>query len=315
MTNSLPKITPNAFMPAGSANASACGWARPWRIWTYDQIRANLGEVTDFLPLPPGKLFKPDDDTAFPADPDSRVGGLWSRRHGQRRWAKPCSTIWAISAVRSGGAATASPPNTRPISTWRRVFPRPPAAQLRSTARTLAEQIGGQIFSDIWGLVAPNQPDRAADYAAKAASVTHDGDGIQGARFIAALVSLAFAEREPVTLIEQAQEYVTPGSEYARVVQSVVDFQREQPDDWRACYEYLRHNFGYDRYPGMVHIIPNTGIVVMALLYSRGDFSRAVQIATMGGWDTDCNAGNVGAIMGVAVGLDGLDGALAQAHE
>ena len=61
-------------------------------------------------------------------------------------------------------------------------------------------------------------------------------------------------------------------------------------------------NFGYDRYPGEVHIIPNAGIVVMALLYGEGDFSRTIQIANMGGWDTDCNVGNVGAIMGVAAG-------------
>ena len=37
----------------------------PLENWTYDEIRANLGEVTDFLPLPPGKLFKPDDDANF----------------------------------------------------------------------------------------------------------------------------------------------------------------------------------------------------------------------------------------------------------
>ncbi len=28
--------------------------------------RATLGEVSAFLPLAPGKLFQPDDDTAFP---------------------------------------------------------------------------------------------------------------------------------------------------------------------------------------------------------------------------------------------------------
>ncbi|MFQ5421372.1 MAG: ADP-ribosylglycohydrolase family protein, partial [Anaerolineae bacterium] len=61
-------------------------------------------------------------------------------------------------------------------------------------------------------------------------------------------------------------------------------------------------------YPGIVHIIPNAGIVAMALLYGAGDFSRTIQIANMGGWDTDCNVGNVGAIMGVAVGLDGIAG-------
>ena len=44
----------------------------------------------------------------------------------------------------------------------------------------------------------------------------------------------------------------------------------------------------------------------MSLLYGGGALDRTVEIATMAGWDTDCNAGNVGTIMGVACGLQGL---------
>ena len=42
------------------------------------------------------------------------------------------------------------------------------------------------------------------------------------------------------------------------------------------------------------------------LLYGGGDFARTVEIATMAGRDTDCNAGNVGTVLGVARGLEGL---------
>ena len=44
----------------------------------------------------------------------------------------------------------------------------------------------------------------------------------------------------------------------------------------------------------------------MALLYGAGDFSRSIQIANMSGWDTDCNVSNVGTIVGVAGGVDGI---------
>ena len=54
-------------------------------------------------------------------------------------------------------------------------------------------------------------------------------------------------------------------------------------------------------------IIPNAGVVVLALLYGAGDFSRTLQIANLCGWDTDCNVGNVGAIMGTALGMSGID--------
>ena len=61
------------------------------------------------------------------------------------------------------------------------------------------------------------------------------------------------------------------------------------------------------KYPGVCHIIPNAGVCALALYYGRGDFARTIELASMCGWDTDCNAGNVGTILGVAVGPQGID--------
>jgi hypothetical protein len=44
----------------------------------------------------------------------------------------------------------------------------------------------------------------------------------------------------------------------------------------------------------------------MALLYGR-TFCRGIEIAAMAGWDTDCNAGNVGTILGVAGGIAAIE--------
>jgi hypothetical protein len=147
----------------------------------------------------------------------------------------------------------------------------------------------------------------AAELAERAASVTHDGNGIYGGRFVAALVSAAFSEADPGRLIEIGLQHIPAESDYARVIRAMVDFHREHPADWHAGYAFLKANFGYDKYGGVVHIIPNAGIIALGLLYGEGDFSRSIRIANMGGWDTDCNVGNVGAIMGVAVGLAGID--------
>ena len=65
----------SSTLPADYRQRVYAGWlgkcigvrlGAPLENWTYDEIRRNLGEVTDFLPLAPGKLFKPDDDTAVP---------------------------------------------------------------------------------------------------------------------------------------------------------------------------------------------------------------------------------------------------------
>src|SRR5512143_3927088 len=38
----------------------------PVEGWTYQDIQGHLGSIADYLPLPAGKIFKPDDDTAGP---------------------------------------------------------------------------------------------------------------------------------------------------------------------------------------------------------------------------------------------------------
>ena len=47
--------------------------------------------------------------------------------------------------------------------------------------------------------------------------------------------------------------------------------------------------------------------MVMAVLYAPDDFQKAQMIVNTSGWDTDCNAGNVGCLLGIMNGLDGLD--------
>jgi ADP-ribosylglycohydrolase len=278
----------------------------PVEGWTYQAILDNLGEIRHFLPLPPGKTFKPDDDTAMPlvliraledygaevtAD---QMGQIWLNYLGDQH-----GTLW-------WGGYGVSTEHTAYLNLAGGI-PAPLSGSIKINGAALAEQIGGQIFSDIWGLVIPNDPSQAAELAERASRVSHDGNGIYGGRYIAALTSLAFGEQDPRVLVERALAVIPAESEYARVVWSVCDFYRQHPGDWQQAYRFLFDNFGYDRYPGMVHIIPNAGVVVMALLYGEGNFTRTVQIATNAGWDTDCNAGNVGAIMGVAVGLEGLD--------
>ena len=171
----------------------------------------------------------------------------------------------------------------------------------------VAEQIGGQIFSDIWGLVAPNDLTAAADLSAKMASVSHDQNGIYGGIFIAACVAAAFNAESIDSIISQALAHIPEDSTYAHAVRSIIDFHAKHPNDWKACLAYIQAEFNYDTYLGVCHIIPNTCIIILSLLYGQGNFSDTINIGVMCGWDTDCNVGNLGAILGVYVGLDGID--------
>ncbi len=54
-------------------------------------------------------------------------------------------------------------------------------------------------------------------------------------------------------------------------------------------------------------MVPNHALMVMAVLYAPDDFQQAEMIVNTSGWDTDCNAGNVGCLMAIRLGLDGLE--------
>ncbi|HZD10551.1 MAG TPA: ADP-ribosylglycohydrolase family protein, partial [Candidatus Binatia bacterium] len=307
--------SPTGTLPPDYEHRVYAGWlgkcigvrlGAPVENWTYEEIRDNLGEIRDYLPLPPGAIFKPDDDTALPmiliraldeygAEVTAeQIGRTWLNYIADQR-----GTLW-------WGGYGYSTEHTAYLNLANGV-PAPQSGSIALNGPVLAEQIGGQIFSDIWGLVAPDDPQRAAHFAGLASSVSHDGNGLHGGRYIAALVSMAFSESDPRTLVQGGLAVIPGNSEYARVVRAVLDFHAARPGDWRAAYQFIKGNFGPDRYGGLVHIIPNAAIVVMALLYGAGDFSRTIQVAAMAGWDADCNVGNVGAVTGVAVGLPGID--------
>ena len=282
----------------------------PLENWTYEEIRDNLGELHTYLREDTGKIFKPDDDTslpmilirafedygASPAITAQNFGETWLNYLGDEH-----GTLWW-----GGYGVSTEHTAYRNLAAG---IPAPLSGSIAMNGATIAEQIGGQIFSDIFGLVAPGDPALAADLAQKAASVSHDGNGIYGGRFVAALVSAAFLERDPLALLRIGLEHIPAESEYARVINAMIAYHGQQSGDWRRAYAYLKANFGYDHYAGVVHIIPNAGVIALALLYGGGDFSRSIRIANMAGWDTDCNVGNVGAVMGVAGGLDGIDSA------
>ncbi|MBY8985717.1 MAG: ADP-ribosylglycohydrolase family protein [Candidatus Lokiarchaeota archaeon] len=58
------------------------------------------------------------------------------------------------------------------------------------------------------------------------------------------------------------------------------------------------------RFSKNVHTLFNNSAIVIGLLYGDGDFMQTVRISTDCGCDTDCNAGNAGAIIGAYLGQD-----------
>ncbi|MFA7109377.1 MAG: ADP-ribosylglycohydrolase family protein [Sphaerochaetaceae bacterium] len=273
-------------------------------IWTSDRIKEVYGNITEYVK--DYKNFAADDDVNGPVfflralDDGALLKGELTSQDVAQTW---------LNYSREGigmfwwGGYGISTEHTAYLNLKNGINP-PESGSIKTNGLIRAEQIGGQIFIDTWGFVWPGNPEKAAEYATRAASVSHDGNGLYGASFIAACIAEAYENDNIDKIIDKGLEFIPSSSLYFKVVNAVRDFHKNH-ENWRDCLAYLQKEWGYDKYKGFCHIIPNAGVCIMAMIYGK-TFEKAIEIATMAGWDTDCNAGNVGSILGVAQGLSSI---------
>ena len=187
-------------------------------------------------------------------------------------------------------------------------IPAPKCGSIALNGKTCAEQIGGQIFIDTWGFVFPADPSKAAAAAGKMIQVSHDGNALYGGMFIAACISAAYRAGSIAEIIDKALQTIPSDCLYAKVVVDIRYFYNfDTEKNWKNCFNYVQQNYGYDKFTGNCHIIPNAAVIILSLLYGSGNFRESLSICSTCGWDTDCNAGNVGSILGVFCGTDKID--------
>lgn len=172
--------------------------------------------------------------------------------------------------------------------------------------KVVSEQIGAQIFIDGWAMICPGNPERAADLARRAGSVSHDGEAIYGAQMIAAMEAEAFVSNDMNHLIDTGLKYIPDDSIISKLIGELRELHTRE-SDWMEAFKFVEANYGYDKYGGNCHMVPNHALIILSLLYCEDDFSKALEIVNTCGWDTDCNSANVGALLGVMNGLEGLE--------
>jgi hypothetical protein len=182
----------------------------------------------------------------------------------------------------------------------------PRSGSIELNGKIVAEQIGAQIFIDSWAMVAPGNPRLAFDLAGKAAGVSHDGEAVLAAQFLAVMEAQAFVEPDIEALFDVGLSFLPMESVVARLAKDLRTW-RAEGRDWKESRARVEEIYGYRKYGGNCHIIPNCAVVLLSLLYSEDDFANALMIANTSGWDTDCNSGNVGCLMGIKNGLKGID--------
>ena len=276
-------------------------------FWTYERLQSYYGDIRGYLREQ--RYYTADDDVNGPL---IFVRALADNAMPETLTSEAVGETW-LNYTRRGmgmfwwGGEDASTEH-RAYMNLRRGVKAPRSGSIGENGKTAAEQIGGQIFADAWGLICPGDPARASALAAAAASVSHDGSGVDGARFMAACIAAAYTASSLDEVLDTGLRFLPEKSDYRRVVETVRAYHRAHPAeaDFRACRAMIAREFSDEEYPGGYHIVPNAGICILAMLYGKGELGRSIEISVMCGYDTDCNASNIGTILGVLGGLDGV---------
>ncbi len=168
------------------------------------------------------------------------------------------------------------------------------------------EWIGAQIRGDMFGYVFAGDPWSAAMLSYQDASLSHVGNGIYGEMWAAALVAAAFTSGTAHRAVTTSLAVVPPRSRLAEAIRHVLDLHRQNLT-WEQALADIEASYGHYTW---IHTVNNAAAVVVALLWSEGDFTTAVGRVVMSGWDTDSNGATVGSVAGILAGTAGLPATL-----
>jgi ADP-ribosylglycohydrolase len=281
---------------------------RPFEGWTHDRIMSELGQIRYYVHQRLNRpLIVTDDDisgtlTFLRALPDNGNRADLSAAEIGRGW---LNYLVEEKTVLWWGGLGNSTEHTAYLR-LKEGIEAPRSGSIELNGPLVAQQIGAQIFIDGWAMVAPGDPELAARLAGEAAAVSHDGEAIHGAKVLAAMEALAFVEPNLEVLFDEALRLIPDDCIIARMIGEIRAIHAGERE-WRAAWRSFSDRYNYQTYPGNCHMVPNHGVIVLGLLYGEDDFQQTLSIVNSCGWDTDCNSGNAGCLLGIKNGLEGVD--------
>lgn len=280
---------------------------RPIEGWSFEKIQDTFGEVYYYKNHKTGApLIVPDDDISGTF---AFFRALEDQGYRQDITAAQIGDAWLNYIVENEtilwwGGLCRSTEHTAYLR-LKQGIKAPQSGSEKLNGRSMSEQIGSQIFIDTWALANPNNPQRTADMAKKAASVSHDGLAVDAAVYLAVMESMAFEEQDMDRLLDAGLKYVH--NEFFTGLVQELRSRCAKAKDWREVRAWIAAEHGYEKYPGNCPMVTNHLALLMALIMGGDDFHKACMIACSAGWDTDCNSGNVGALNGIRLGLNGFN--------
>ncbi|MBQ9789455.1 MAG: ADP-ribosylglycohydrolase family protein [Lentisphaeria bacterium] len=156
------------------------------------------------------------------------------------------------------------------------------------------ESEGCPIRSDIWGMIAPGNPQLAAEYAKMDAELDHCGFSVDAEMFLAAMTAQAIVAKNREEIFEAGLSVLPENSKVREVFAKVCEIHEKISDIKQAWRCIIRHYGDRDASKA----ITNLAIVLLAWLKSENDLVKALYYCSCMGYDADCTAGTLAALLG-----------------
>jgi ADP-ribosylglycohydrolase len=282
------------------------GWKRP-RMWGYLHetgrfpLRAYFSldapaELREKYQVRPERCFietvqfmPEDDDTNY-----TTTGLAILKKHGAGLTPENVAHFW-LNEIPILHTCTAERVAYRNLCL---LIPPPASASFRNPHR---EWIGAQIRADFWGYAAAGNPQLAAEFAWRDASISHVKNGIYGEMWAAAMIAAAFVTDDLITIIEAGLAEIPERCRLAEDVRTVVQWHRDGLS-YDEAGERIHQKWDETRAHDWCHTISNAMVVTLGLLWGEKRFGDTLTRAVQACFDTDCNGATTGSIVGILHG-------------
>lgn len=179
----------------------------------------------------------------------------------------------------------------------------PPASAMHRNP--YREMIGAQIRADYFGYANPGNPERAAEWAWRDASISHVKNGIYGEMWVAAMLASAYVETDWTRIIRTGLAEIPARSRLAADIAKILA-AHEAGSSYGQAVDMVHAQWQETRGYDWCHTNSNAQVVALALLWGEDDFEQTITRSVMPGFDTDCNGATVGSLWGIKHGVDAL---------
>jgi hypothetical protein len=170
--------------------------------------------------------------------------------------------------------------------------------------------IGPQFSADVWGALAPGLPNVAGSMARDYGHVNGYAEGTDGGVFTAALISLAFVDRDIRKIVREATTILDSSSPFRQAVEQMI----ELADAGRSFEEVVLavEDRWHTEYPATNNAVANGAIYAAGLWFGGGEFWPTMNLIAGAAdyTDADCNMANAAAVVGAMHGMKALPAAL-----